>query len=159
MIWAGLNGCSPKVEEIPEVTEEPEEIVPVEEVAPPAEPEEPEVVEPEPVEIVLDMIHFDFDRYNLISEAIEILEMNAKALESDPEATITIEGHCDERGTVKYNLSLGEKRANSARQYLVNYGIAPARVKIVSFGKERPLIPESNESAWAMNRRAEFVLD
>lgn len=159
MLWVGLSGCSPKLEEIPEIVEEIEEEAPVEEVVTPEEPEEPEFVEPEPVEIVLDMVHFDFDKYNLKSDALEILEANAKALGSDLEATITIEGHCDERGTVKYNLSLGEKRANSARLFLVNYGIEPSRIKIVSFGKERPLIPENNEAAWTMNRRAEFILD
>ena len=72
--------------------------------------------------------------------------------------TITLEGHCDERGTVEYNQALGEKRANAARDYLVNAGVSAARVQTLSYGKERPFAEGHDESAWAQNRRAHFVL-
>ncbi|MBI4531154.1 MAG: peptidoglycan-associated lipoprotein Pal, partial [Candidatus Latescibacteria bacterium] len=109
-------------------------------------------------ELTLNAIHFDFDRYNLRSDAQQILAKHATVFQKYPEANVTIEGHCDERGTIEYNLALGERRAKSARDYLVRYNLAPKRFKIVSFGKERPVDLRQNEEAWAKNRRAEFVV-
>ena len=95
---------------------------------------------------------------SLTEEAREILSGDGKVLSQTPKLKIVIEGHCDERGTVEYNLALGEKRAMSAKSYLVNYGIEPSRISIVSYGKERPFDPGHNEEAWAKNRRAHFVV-
>lgn len=101
-------------------------------------------------------IHFDFDRYDLKPEAREILADKAYFLRKYPDVKILIEGHCDERGTNEYNLALGERRANSARQYLILLGIAENRINSISYGEERPLDPASSEEAWARNRRAHF---
>jgi len=132
----------------------------VEEVQPPPPPP-PTVVEeeppPPPVEIVLETIHFDFDKYNLKSEARAALGRNARLLGDHPEVTIVIEGNCDERGTGEYNLALGEKRAKSARDYLVDLGVSVDRVRVISYGKERPVDPGHTEAAWSKNRRADFV--
>jgi peptidoglycan-associated lipoprotein len=103
-------------------------------------------------------VYFDFDSYNLTSEAKGTLDANARELKRVSAAAITIEGHCDERGTKAYNLALGEKRANAAREYLVALGVSGSRINTVSYGKERPFDPGHDESAWAKNRRAHFVV-
>ncbi|MFQ5822958.1 MAG: peptidoglycan-associated lipoprotein Pal [bacterium] len=113
---------------------------------------------PEKVSVYLEMIHFDFDKSDLTPEAKSILAQNAIRLEDNPELYIRIEGHCDERGTVEYNLALGERRAISARNYLISYGIKPNRITIISYGKEKPLDARHNLEAWAKNRRAEFII-
>ncbi len=102
-------------------------------------------------------IHFDFDDYSIREDAKPILEQVAECMKQKPDLKITIEGHCDERGSIEYNLSLGEKRANAAKQYLINLGISSDRIDTVSYGEERPLDPGHNEEAWAKNRRDEFV--
>jgi peptidoglycan-associated lipoprotein len=103
-------------------------------------------------------IHFDFDKYNIRPEDAEILKENAAILKKYPNLKIQIEGHCDERGTNEYNLALGERRANSAKNYLISLGISPDRLSTISYGEERPLDPGHNEEAWAKNRRAHFVI-
>ncbi len=103
-------------------------------------------------------IHFDFDRYNLRPGDASILRENAALLKKYSNVKIQIEGHCDERGTIEYNLALGERRANSTRDYLVSLGISPARISTISYGKEKPLDPGHNETAWAKNRRAHTVV-
>ena len=103
-------------------------------------------------------IYFDFDRYNLKPEAVRILDEKAALLKANPELRVQIEGHCDERGTSEYNLALGERRASSAQDYLVNMGISPNRISTVSYGEERPYDPAQNEEAWAKNRRDHFVV-
>jgi len=103
-------------------------------------------------------VFFAFDDYSLTGEARDILAGDGKVLTQTPRLKIVIEGHCDERGTVEYNLALGEKRAASAKSYLVNYGIESSRISIVSYGKERPFDPGHDEAAWAQNRRAHFVV-
>ena len=101
-------------------------------------------------------IHFDFDKYNLKPEARAILDALGAWLQNNRNFHVIIEGHCDERGTAEYNLALGERRASSARDYLVNLGVAPNRLTTISYGEERPLDPRSNEEAWAKNRRGQF---
>jgi peptidoglycan-associated lipoprotein len=86
------------------------------------------------------------------------LKESAALLKKNPKWKIQIEGHCDERGTVEYNLALGERRANSTKRYLVSLGITSDRISTISFGKERPLDPGHNEEAWAKNRRAHIVV-
>ncbi len=102
-------------------------------------------------------IYFDFDKYNLREDAKSGLKTNFDVMKERGDARIQIEGHCDERGTVEYNLALGEKRARSAMEYLASMGISRDRMSIISYGKERPAVMGSNEDAWARNRRAEFV--
>ncbi len=151
--------CGPKPEEeivteptLPEVTEEPTEPEP-----PP--PTKEEVVETPIEELVkLEMIHFEFDRYRLLPEAKQILAESARMLKMYPQANVLIEGHCDERGTIEYNLALGERRARAAQDYFINSGIDPSRISIISYGKERPLDTRHNEEAWYMNRRDEFKI-
>jgi len=105
-----------------------------------------------------DRVFFGFDRYDLTPEARAQLEQQAAWLKSYPQHRITVEGHCDERGTREYNLALGERRATSVKNYLVALGIDPNRIQTISYGKERPEVLGSNEAAWAQNRRAVTVL-
>ncbi len=102
--------------------------------------------------------YFDFDKYNLVDSAKAALDFNYRLLSEYEDAIIKIEGHCDERGSKEYNLALGEKRARSCQEYLVNRGIDPNRISIISYGEERPAATGSNERAWAKNRRCEFKI-
>ncbi len=120
-------------------------------------PEQPPEEPPVPP-LQLSSVYFDFDKYDIRSDAQVILSENGKSLTEHPEATIRIEGNCDERGTEQYNLALGEKRANAAKDYLVNYGIEGSRMTTISYGKERPVALGHNEEAWAKNRRDDFVV-
>jgi len=104
----------------------------------------------------LKKVYFDFDRSNLTSESRASLEHNAAVLKEYPDIRVLIEGHCDERGTIEYNLALGERRALAARNYLINLGINPDRLATISYGEERPVDPRHNEEAWAKNRRDDF---
>lgn len=106
------------------------------------------------VQNVGDRVFFGFDRYDLTPEAQAQLDQQAAWLKQYPQYTFVIEGHCDERGTREYNLALGERRANSVKNYLVALGIDPNRIQVISYGKERPEVLGSNEAAWAQNRRA-----
>lgn len=101
---------------------------------------------------------FDYDSYSLRDDARQALDADARLLRDNAELTVTVEGHCDERGTVEYNQALGEKRAQAARDYLVAAGINANRLRVVSYGKERPFDPGHDEAAWAKNRRAHFAL-
>ncbi len=97
---------------------------------------------------------FEFDRHDLTADGRQTMARNARLLEQAAGLEVVIEGHCDERGTIEYNLALGEKRAGAAKEYLVTYGIAASRLRTVSFGEERPLERTATEEAWARNRRA-----
>ena len=105
----------------------------------------------------LERIHFDFDRSDIKSEYKKTLEGNAAWLKKNADTKISVEGHCDERGTEEYNMALGHRRANAAKSYLVSLGIDGSRLKTTSLGEERPLENCHNESCWWKNRRAEFV--
>jgi peptidoglycan-associated lipoprotein len=105
----------------------------------------------------LKTIYFDFDKYNLRDDARRQLDANADILRNSTDMNIVIEGHCDERGTDEYNLALGERRAQAAREYLVRLGIDAARINVISYGEERPVAPGHDEESWALNRRGEFV--
>ncbi|MFC1724861.1 OmpA family protein [candidate division KSB1 bacterium] len=113
---------------------------------------------PDGKKIDLSTIYFDFDRFDIRPDARRILIENARILDSNPGISVIVEGHCDERGTIDYNLVLGEKRAESAKNFLVIYGIRADRTTIVSFGEEKPAVSEHNERAWALNRRCNFVI-
>lgn len=104
------------------------------------------------------VVYFDTDRFNIDSQDAAKLQTQAQYLGQYSQVRITIEGHADERGTREYNLALGERRANSAKNYLVSLGIPANRITTVSYGKERPVALGSNEAAWAQNRRAASIV-
>jgi peptidoglycan-associated lipoprotein len=103
-------------------------------------------------------IYFEFDQATLTDAARAALEKHAAWLQTHRDVRLIVEGHCDERGTVEYNLALGDKRGQAARDYLVSLGVAAGRLRAVSLGKERPIEARHDESAWARNRRAHFVV-
>lgn len=141
------------------------EIEPAEEVAPPPPPpppieeEEPQEVMEEDVEpVVLADVFFDFDKYNIKDRYRDVLAQNADMLMENPDVSLLIEGHCDERGTNEYNLALGEKRAKAVMDFYIAYGIDADRLSMISYGEERPFALGHNEEAWAKNRRAHMVV-
>jgi len=106
-----------------------------------------------------DRVFFDTDRSDLAPDARQTVEKQAAWLKKYAAVTVTVEGHCDERGTREYNLALGERRATSVKNYLVALGIAPNRVRTISYGKERPAVVGSSEQAWTQNRRGVTVVN
>lgn len=116
------------------------------------------------VEITIDEItrqfqpvFFDFDKSDIREDQIAALQNNASILKKNPTVSVLIEGHCDERGTVEYNLALGDRRAKAAQEYLISLGIAENRMSIISYGKSRPFADGHDEDAWRLNRRDQFV--
>jgi len=101
-------------------------------------------------------VYFGFDRSEIRPEFKDVLNAHAQYLVNNPNASVTVEGHCDERGTVEYNLALGERRADTVKRYLVVQGVAPSQLESISYGEERPAVMGSDESAWSKNRRAEI---
>jgi peptidoglycan-associated lipoprotein len=106
-----------------------------------------------------DRIYFALDRSDITAESRQVLLRQGALLNQNPSWTVTIEGHCDERGTVEYNLGLGERRANATKQALIALGVAAGRINVISYGKERPAVPGHTEQAWAQNRRAVSVVN
>jgi len=133
------------------VAEEKEEVV--------VEQKEEVVVYKAPDVVMREDIYFDFDKSTLTAAAQDNLLRKAQWLRENSDATVTIEGHCDERGTAEYNLALGDRRAESAKAFLVDLGIDPARLTTISYGEERPIDPRHTEEAWAKNRRDHFVVN
>ena len=171
MAWLGvMAGCGgePDLETDPEAVAAPVE-VPVETVPEPIAPEDPmdgrginqdEVTDysaMDPVEYGVEDVYFAFDQYDLDNVTMGVLARNARVLKEHPGVVILIEGHCDERGTVQYNLGLGEKRAKAVRDYLVSLGVSSSRLRVTSYGENRPFALGNNEQAWAQNRRAHFA--
>jgi len=107
---------------------------------------------------ILAPVFFEFDSAEMSSEGQAVLAKNAETMKQYPTWVVSVEGHCDERGTAEYNLALGERRALSVRQYLVSLGIAAERLRTVSYGKEFPFDPGHSETSWSRNRRANFVV-
>lgn len=107
--------------------------------------------------VAADRIYFDLDDYGIDAQDQDTLRSQAQWLMQNPAVRVTIEGHCDERGTRDYNLALGERRANAAKNYLASLGIDASRISTISYGKERPVAMGSDEAAWAQNRRAVTV--
>lgn len=103
-------------------------------------------------------IYFDFDDYGLKARAKQDLQHNADLLGKRKDSRVEIQGNCDDRGTEEYNLALGKKRAEAARRYLIDLGVTASRITTISFGEENPVVRGQNESAWAKNRRDDFVL-
>jgi peptidoglycan-associated lipoprotein len=153
-----LPACAQK-KTVPEEEIEPVEKVPppppLEEVEEPAEEEEV-IIEEEPIE--LEDVFFDFDKFSIKDKYKKVLSANADILLAHPEVNLLIEGHCDERGTIEYNLALGEKRAKAVVDFFVAYGIDASRLSMVSYGEERPFAHGGTEQAWAKNRRAHMVV-
>lgn len=106
---------------------------------------------------VSDRVFFDYDSSVINSEGQDTLQKQADYLKKNPSVNVTVEGHCDERGTREYNLALGERRANAAKNYLVSLGVDAGRIQTISYGKERPAVVGDDESAWSQNRRAVTV--
>ena len=106
----------------------------------------------------LALVYFDFDKYDIRPDMKPVVEQDSAWLSKFKTAKVLIEGHADERGTEDYNLALGEKRAKAVQDYLASMGIAPDRMKIISYGKSQPLDPGHDESAWAKNRRVQFLV-
>jgi peptidoglycan-associated lipoprotein len=126
--------------------------------APPPPP--PPVYQPTLDELFLKEVrdaYFDYNKADIRADAREALSKTADFLKNYPQIKVTIEGHCDERGSTEYNLALGDRRGNAAKQYLVSLGVSADRLTVVSFGKEKPFCTESNESCWQQNRRGHFV--
>ncbi len=107
---------------------------------------------------ILKRINFDFDKYTIRDDMKPIIQANANWLLKFASVEVLVEGHCDERGTIEYNIALGEKRAEAAKNYLVSLGMNPAKVKIISYGKSKPLVQGVDEETYLQNRRAEFVI-
>lgn len=153
VIMLSLSGCGCFYQQMKGETPPP--------AAPPAAVVPPEAKTPVPVApaaVALTDIHFDFDKYNIRPQDAQILQEDAKwflAAENRGKK-VRIEGHCDERGTIEYNLVLGQRRADSTKSYLVTLGVDGKLLDTVSYGKERPLDPAHTEEAWAKNRRAHF---
>ncbi|MEZ5358632.1 MAG: peptidoglycan-associated lipoprotein Pal [Candidatus Zixiibacteriota bacterium] len=148
----GCGGSKPKP-----VTEEPVIVVDTTPPPPPPPPVEPPPPPPPVIKATDFMtVYFDFDKYTIRGDQRSALDNNVQVMKKFPDAVIKIEGHCDERGTVEYNLALGDKRANAVKEYLVAAGINAGRIETISYGKERPVNPGHDEAAWAKNRRAEF---
>ncbi|HQR47258.1 MAG TPA: peptidoglycan-associated lipoprotein Pal [Thermoanaerobaculia bacterium] len=168
-LLAGAAACSkkPPVQTTPEPTPTPAPVVaaptPVPVPAKPAKPpESPEVkvTDRTLVEIsgYLKPAFFDYDKADIRPDAREALGADAEFLRKWPTLKVTIEGHCDERGTREYNMALGQRRAGSARDFLVSLGVDASRLQIISYGKERPFCTDRTEDCWQKNRRAHFVV-
>ena len=146
-------GGPPKVDPTPPPVEDTTPTVVEEEPPPPPPPPKPMIKEEQ-----FQTVYFDLDKYALRGDAKTALDVNYALLKEFPDAIVKIEGHCDERGTIEYNMSLGEKRAKAVMDYLTGLGIEGSRLSIISYGKERPIDNASNEAAWSKNRRAEFKI-
>jgi peptidoglycan-associated lipoprotein len=140
------SGIGETTEEIPEapVAEETEVV-----------DEGPDYFHMNPSDYGVEDVYFAFDQYDLDDESMGILSRNARIMK-EAGVTILVSGHCDERGTIEYNLALGEKRSRAVRDYLVSLGVPTGQLRITSFGESKPFAMGSNEDAWAMNRRAHF---
>lgn len=165
------TGCPKK-----KTAEEPPPPAPVETPKEPPAPKEPpkqEVTEKfkpdetEPARVIdqafldrlsgqMQTVYFAFDKSDLTDDARAKIRGNAQLLKDNPEVKVVIQGHCDERGTIEYNLALGERRAKAVRDYMTSLGVQASRVRVVSYGEERPAVQGHNESAWSKNRRGEF---
>ncbi len=152
----GAGGCARKSVDSRLSAAEPRVTAPPREV-PSTPPTSTPASAPSAVE-ELSPVFFRYDSQALDDAARSVLDRHAKVLRDKPDVRLTIEGHCDERGTVEYNMSLGERRAQAARDYLVAAGVASHRIETISYGRERPFDDGHDEGAWSANRRAHFVV-
>ena len=158
-----MTGCGKKAEVETDPAEGAGTGETTEEVPPPVVPEETETVVDEgpdylnldPADYGVGDVFFAFDQYDLDDDSMGVLSRNARILK-EAGVVVLISGHCDERGTIEYNLALGEKRARAVRDYLVSLGVPAGQLKVTSYGESKPFAMGSNEDAWARNRRAHF---
>lgn len=150
----GAAAPGPRTSETPVTRPTPPSVQPVTPAQPGAAGRAAAAVPPSPLKDVF----FDFDKSNIRDDQKGALGENVSWLKSNPSAKITLEGHCDERGTAEYNLGLGERRAKAVKDYLIAAGIPADRVSTISYGKERPFVLGHDESAWKWNRRGHFVI-
>ena len=146
-----LSACSKKTAPPPQVMDTSSPPTPTEPAEPVSQPGSPEVQSAQ-----LQDVFFDYDQSSLRGDARRVLDANAAVLKSMEGGVVTLEGHCDERGTVEYNLALGERRARAAKQYLVGLGVSDTQLHTISYGEERAFAPGHDESAWSQNRRVHF---
>jgi peptidoglycan-associated lipoprotein len=151
--FIGCSGCTPKPPPPPLVIEEVEE---VEEIVEAKEETEEEVVER--MAANFQRVYFDVNRSDLNDESRAALDENLEIMQKETRLNIEIQGHADERGTTEYNVSLGQKRAEKISQHFTMQGIASSRIRIVSYGEEKPVLEGSSETVWSQNRRAEFII-
>ena len=111
------------------------------------------------ITVLREQVHFEFDRSRITDEAAAVLQRKAEVLQAHPDLRVTVEGHCDERGSLEYNMALGQRRAESVRRYLTGLGVSGDMFSTVSYGEERPIAQGATENAWQQNRRAEFVIE
>lgn len=156
-----LAGCGKsKPAPAPDISAPPDTTTTTDNEAPPERSEDTQYVDPNSqYASILKPIHFEFNEYRITEEAKPTLEGIAKLLKQNATWKVLVEGHCDDRGTNEYNLTLGEQRAQATRRYLVSLGVDDSRFQTVSYGEERPVDPGQNEAAWAANRRAEFKVE
>jgi peptidoglycan-associated lipoprotein len=158
---AALTGCAKKAVQAPPAPATPPPAAapaPTPTPTPAPTPTPPPAPAPAFQATDLKPVFFDYDAYTLTAAAREILDGDARLLRENATVKLVIEGHCDERGTAEYNQALGERRAQAARDYLVNAGIDASRLRVISYGKERPFATGHDEAAWAQNRRAQFSI-
>jgi peptidoglycan-associated lipoprotein len=157
----GAAGCAKKATQVPPTPPPAPPTQPTTPVTPPTTPVTPPTTpKPTDAEIIanqLKPVFFALDSDRLDDAGRAALDANAKVMRDNPGLRVMIEGHCDERGTVEYNQALGERRATSARDYLVRAGVEASRISTVSYGKERPFAEGATEEAWSQNRRAHFA--
>jgi peptidoglycan-associated lipoprotein len=155
-----VAGCAKKPKELPPPP--PTQSAPGEQPAPPTGPVGSTIVPGSKEDFLAqagsDTVLFGTDKSDIDATAGDILTKQAAWLQKYPQLHVTVEGHCDERGTREYNLALGDRRANSAKNFLVEHGVDASRISVISYGKERPVAQGSDEDAWAQNRRAVTVL-
>ncbi len=148
------TGCSKKPKATTDITKTPATQTPATPQS--TEPSTPSV-EPQ-AEMMVEDVFFDYDKANLRDDARSVLERNAQILSKNAGSRVLLEGHCDERGTVEYNLALGDRRAQSVKSYLVQFGVDAGRLNTISYGEERPFSQGTDEGAMAQNRRVHFVI-
>ncbi|MBY0369576.1 peptidoglycan-associated lipoprotein Pal [bacterium] len=153
-----FSSCSKKDVKPDEPGFSPSEGAAVEEPAPAEAAPSLSAGDASPAAAELETVYFGFDSFSLDNTARDTLKTSAQWLTDNPTATIQVEGHCDERGTTEYNLALGERRSNAAKDYLQKLGVDASRISVISYGEERPAEMGGDEAAWARNRRASFVV-
>jgi peptidoglycan-associated lipoprotein len=155
LLLAGASGCSRKPKPAIAPTPVPP---PVTETTKPPETAKPPETPPESTALSgLQDVFFDYDKSDLRGESRDVLGADGELLTKNGAAKVLLEGHCDERGTVEYNLALGQRRADAVKNYLIQYGVDPFRLSTISYGEERPFVEGHDESAWSQNRRVHFV--
>jgi peptidoglycan-associated lipoprotein len=161
LLLAGCGGGDKDVETDPTAAGAGDDVEQVQDPVTPEVPEEPVVTAPDyaamaPSDYGIEDVFFAFDEYELSDETLTTLTRNARILR-EADVVVVIEGHCDERGTVEYNLALGEKRAKAVKDYLVSLGVPAANLEVTSYGESKPFAIGSDDYAWAQNRRAHFA--